>query len=193
MARIREFDPENLLAIAIQVFWEKGYADTSMRDIVKTSGIAHAGVYKAFGNKRALFIKCLQQYNIRAGDVLLRKLEKTDSDIADIHAFFKMVADGIENGKLVNGCLIGNTVNEFGSDSVDIINTANNFIQRMTCAFAGALSRSHDDGQLKKSKDVAALSQYLTTYFYGLMTMVRAGISPILIQQNIKFVMLNLL
>ena len=52
MPRVREFDPDVALEKAIQLFWHKGYAETSMRDLVAHTGVAHAGLYSAFGSKR---------------------------------------------------------------------------------------------------------------------------------------------
>ncbi len=48
MARTREFDPAELLQTAIRVFWEKGYADASVDEIVARSGVAKYGIYGAY-------------------------------------------------------------------------------------------------------------------------------------------------
>ena len=55
MARPREFDPKAALQSAINVFWEKGYCDASVNEVVKRSGVAKYGIYSAFGTKRELF------------------------------------------------------------------------------------------------------------------------------------------
>lgn len=177
MARDREFDPEDLLTAAVQTFWKQGYAETSMRDIVKTSGIAHAGIYNAFGNKRDLYIACMRRYNQRAGGLLLGNLNKPDSSLSDIHGFFEMIIGGIESGQLKNGCLMGNTVVEFGPDAKDIIGISRKFMDRMSKSFEGALERAQNQGEINRASDTEALAQYLTTCFYGLMTMVRSGAS----------------
>ena len=52
MARVREFDPKEALAKALDLFWRKGYAETTMRDVVAYTGVAHAGLYSAFGSKQ---------------------------------------------------------------------------------------------------------------------------------------------
>ena len=43
MARTREFDPEEALDKAVQLFWRKGYFDTSMDDLVKETGVSRYG------------------------------------------------------------------------------------------------------------------------------------------------------
>ena len=45
MPRLREFDPQTVLAEATQIFWRNGYADTSMEDIVSETGVSRYGLY----------------------------------------------------------------------------------------------------------------------------------------------------
>lgn len=55
MPRLREFDPQTVLAEATQIFWRNGYADTSMEDIVLETGVSRYGLYGTFGNKKELW------------------------------------------------------------------------------------------------------------------------------------------
>lgn len=54
MARPRQFDQVQLLEAAVQCFWDRGYAATSVQDLVRGSGVTAASLYNAFGDKRAL-------------------------------------------------------------------------------------------------------------------------------------------
>lgn len=62
MARPKAFAPDEVLLKAIQVFWSKGFAATSMEDLVQAMGINRASMYNAFGNKHALYMKALNAY-----------------------------------------------------------------------------------------------------------------------------------
>lgn len=62
MARLREFIPEERLVLARDLFWEKGFSATSMDDLVKATGLVRSSIYTTYGDKRALFILCLQNY-----------------------------------------------------------------------------------------------------------------------------------
>ena len=59
MVRTRSFDPSNALAKAVDLFSSKGYAETSMEDIVRATGVSRYGLYGTFGNKRELFEQAL--------------------------------------------------------------------------------------------------------------------------------------
>ena len=62
MGRHREFDPDEALDTALQVFRRKGYEGTSISDLTDAMGITRPSLYAAFGNKEDLFRKTLDLY-----------------------------------------------------------------------------------------------------------------------------------
>jgi AcrR family transcriptional regulator len=57
-----EFDHEEALEKALQVFWAHGYEGASMAELTEAMGINRPSIYAAFGNKEALFRKALGKY-----------------------------------------------------------------------------------------------------------------------------------
>jgi AcrR family transcriptional regulator len=62
MGRHREFNTEEALDAALLVFWRKGFDGTSLSDLTAATGVAAPGLYSAFGNKEAFFLKVLDRY-----------------------------------------------------------------------------------------------------------------------------------
>lgn len=62
MGRTREFDADAVLEVATRTFWRSGYESTSMSELVKRTGVAPKGLYAAYGNKEALFARCVDRY-----------------------------------------------------------------------------------------------------------------------------------
>lgn len=62
MSGKRAFDDEKALESAMGVFWKKGYAGASLAELTQTMGINKPSMYRAFGNKEALFLKATQRY-----------------------------------------------------------------------------------------------------------------------------------
>jgi AcrR family transcriptional regulator len=60
--RPREFDPEEALSAALQVFWTRGYEGASLAELTDAMGITKPSLYACFGNKEALFHKALDLY-----------------------------------------------------------------------------------------------------------------------------------
>jgi TetR/AcrR family transcriptional regulator, transcriptional repressor for nem operon len=65
MARPRSFDPDEVLDLARDVFWQKGFQGTSLDDITAATGLAKPSLYAAFGDKNALFLNVLDRYHAR--------------------------------------------------------------------------------------------------------------------------------
>ena len=62
MARTKEFDYEQKLDIALELFWTQGYHVTSINDLEKHLGINRSSIYPTYGDKKALLLKCLNKY-----------------------------------------------------------------------------------------------------------------------------------
>ncbi|WP_200934020.1 TetR/AcrR family transcriptional regulator [Microbacterium sp. Leaf320] len=62
MGRPRSFDREQALDTAMRVFWERGYAETSVADLTARLGISAPSLYAAFGDKRTLFEEAVARY-----------------------------------------------------------------------------------------------------------------------------------
>ena len=63
MGRPREFDPDQALARAVELFWEKGYEGASLGELTEVMGITRPSLYGTYGNKEELFRKALNFYD----------------------------------------------------------------------------------------------------------------------------------
>lgn len=62
LGRPRTFDEDDALMAAMNAFWTKGYAATSMKDLTAAMGISGPSIYSAFGDKRELYLKTIDRY-----------------------------------------------------------------------------------------------------------------------------------
>jgi AcrR family transcriptional regulator len=60
--RPRAYDPETALTQARAVFWDAGYAATSLDDLSAGMGMNRPSLYGAFGDKRALYRRTMEGY-----------------------------------------------------------------------------------------------------------------------------------
>ncbi|MFB2604650.1 helix-turn-helix domain-containing protein, partial [Rhizobium phaseoli] len=66
--RPREFDAEAALDTALRVFSERGYHAASISELTEAMGLAAGSVYKAFGDKRGIFLAAFDRYRaVRRG------------------------------------------------------------------------------------------------------------------------------
>ncbi|WP_462168901.1 TetR/AcrR family transcriptional regulator [Pseudoalteromonas lipolytica] len=60
--RTAEFDNDYVLRQAMLAFMEFGYAKTSMQKLTHVTGLHPGSLYGAFGNKKAIFLRAIEQY-----------------------------------------------------------------------------------------------------------------------------------
>jgi TetR/AcrR family transcriptional repressor of nem operon len=62
MARKKEFEYEEKLDVAVNLFWEQGYHVTSLSDLESRMKINRSSIYPTYGDKKELLLKCLDKY-----------------------------------------------------------------------------------------------------------------------------------
>jgi AcrR family transcriptional regulator len=62
MARPRNFSREGVLEKALPVFWKHGFADASLQELEKATGVNKSGLYSEFSGKEELFLESLRFY-----------------------------------------------------------------------------------------------------------------------------------
>lgn len=185
MARAREFSADIALEKAAQLFWQHGYANTSMRQLVKHTGVAHAGLYSEFGSKDDLFMCALRLYESRTFDSLFSQLEAPNASLKDIKKLFTFMSDASRHKHFQYGCFIANAAIEFGGKAGpihDVITHA--YLRQLTC-FEHALKNAQAKGQISAHVNLHSAACSFTALFYGCASLIRMGASKDIIQQSI--------
>lgn len=175
MARPREFDPKDVLQTAIELFWEKGYYDASVDEVVKRSGVAKYGIYGTFGTKRELFQKALTQYASDRHATIQSPIRQPDASLPEVLGFFKEVPRLTTQKNSRRGCLICNTGVELGLRDPEIGDFVKNFFRDTAKVLKTCLARAVEKGELAASTDVAALATFLATEFRTALMLAASG------------------
>src|SRR6202020_2543917 len=104
--RPREFDMDVALDQAIRVFCEQGYNATSIGDLMDAMGLASGSIYKAFRDKRAVFLAALDRHILLRKEQIAaaaRSSKPARERLRDVLAHFVEVSKGIEGRR---GCLV---------------------------------------------------------------------------------------
>lgn len=186
MPRHREFDPQDALQTAIELFWEKGYADSSVDELVQRSGVAKYGLYGTFGTKRELFRKALARYASDRQNDIQRPLRQPDASLAAIRAFFEGAPKLITGAKHPRGCLICNTGVELGSRDAEIRAIVKDFFRELAGVMERCLARAVARRELPETTDLASLAAYLVTEFRTALMLARSGHSRREIERHLE-------
>ena len=108
--RSREFDTEKVLDQAMNLFWEKGYENTSLKELMEVTGLHKGSLYAAFGSKEKLFIRSLERYGVNAR----KEFIKNECPLEYLKNFFSRLSNEGKSKKACRGCMIMNSNLEFG-------------------------------------------------------------------------------
>jgi len=76
-----EFDKQQALEAAMQVFWHKGYLGASLSDLTSSMGINKPSMYSTFGNKEKLFLQATEHYIETYAKIHLAYLSQPDKPL----------------------------------------------------------------------------------------------------------------
>ncbi|MEU6341963.1 TetR/AcrR family transcriptional regulator [Streptomyces sp. NPDC046977] len=166
MGRNREFDTDQAVDRAMDLFWRRGYAETSLQDLLKELSIGSGSLYSAFGSKEQLYARALERYCALQAGGLAEILEDATEIRPAVHRVLTdmVEADLTDPGR---GCLVVSAATERGDDpgTVDRVGAAMRMVES---ALAGALERAKSRGELSPDKNPVELARFLTTFVQGL-------------------------
>ncbi len=174
MARHKEFDRDEALHKAMEVFWSRGYEAASIQDLVEHMGINRQSLYDTFGDKHALFLQALDRYHEVESRKLFDLLDRPGSVKKALRQLFSFVIEGslCEEGR--RGCLMNNAMSELaGRCEATAEKTCRN-MEAVENAFYRALLRGKKDGELKGVREPRAVARFLYSSFQGLVLMAKA-------------------
>ena len=116
--RPRSFDPDAVLDKARAVFWNLGYAATSLDDLAAATGLNRPSLYAAFGDKHALYLAALERSRAEATAALGAALSSEAPLRAVLTAIFDRTVEIYRRGdEGQRGCfLIGTAVTQAVDD-----------------------------------------------------------------------------
>lgn len=110
MAGKKQFDVDIVLDAAMVQFWRAGYADTSLDDLSRTTGLNRSSLYSSFGDKESLYLRCLDRYAARYGSRYDHALSRASEEpLRAVRAFFEVTLERIADPDVPDGCLIAQT------------------------------------------------------------------------------------
>jgi AcrR family transcriptional regulator len=176
MGRHRQFDKGEALQAALSLFWKKGYEGTSFEDLTRATGVARPGLYSAFGNKEALFLKALDLYDNMYMGFLAEALRESRSA-----RVVETILRGSVEVQTMNadhpGCLGINGAMACSDDAESVRREINRRRAGTQLAVRLRLERAQCDGDLLASLDCSVLAAFVMAVSQGMAVQAKAGSS----------------
>ncbi len=104
--RPRQFDEKEALDAALHVFWAKGYDGATIDDLVEAMGIGRPSLYGAFGDKEALFARCLEHYGGTIGSKTMAAFHAAKDVHSAVRAFLRQAVVNFTGRDTPPGCIV---------------------------------------------------------------------------------------
>lgn len=168
--RPKQYDPDAALEAATRVFWQQGFAGTSVDDIAAAAGMNKPSLYAAFGGKARIFDACLDRYNERLSAELQRALNRGQGIKEDLAGFYQVALKRYNTNQLPLGCFTFSTTqtSNFQPELAEALNGLEALLEER-------IGRAIDDGELRSKHDLQTLVALTAAVFLSLSIRVKAG------------------
>jgi AcrR family transcriptional regulator len=172
--RTREFDADEALDRALEVFRARGYEGASLEELTVAMGINRPSLYAAFGNKEQLFRKALERYRTGPMSFLGEALSRPTAR-AVVEAVFAGFIDMQRRGSQDRGCLFVSGALACGPAGEPVRRELAEFRQAAVGDLRKRFARAVKEGDLPKGTDCATLARYIATVLNGLAVQAASG------------------
>src|ERR1700722_1743597 len=172
--RTRQFDVDEALDLALEVFWARGYEGATLPELTKAMGINRPSLYAAFGNKEQLFRKALDRYQTGPMSFLTEALKEPTARAAAeaiFSGFIRMQRNRVKG----RGCLIVAGALASGEGAETVRQELAQLRQSIVAVFRKRFERAVENGDLPKGADCPTLARYIATVLNGLAVQVASG------------------
>lgn len=172
MARPRSFDEDSALDAATARFWSHGFAGSSTRELGAAMGLGPASLYNAFGDKQALFARCLDRYldaNMRA------RIRRAETGFPPRQAIESFLAESVERSlKDPRGCLLVNSAVEIAPHDGATGALVAERLSELEGFFRRCIAAGQRDGTIQSGRDAGEAAALMLTVVMGLRVLARA-------------------
>ena len=168
MARTKEYDRDEVLDAATQIFWIKGFKGTSMSDLVAATGLNKHSMYQEFTSKEGLFRECIDNFFLKMGKEHHALLNREPLGLKNIEELFSIIIEHASSNEC-RGCMMVNTAIEKELVDQEAFEQVKKHLFGREEVFHSCLAASQANGEIAPEKDCRILAGFLMTFISGLM------------------------
>lgn len=177
MGRNRRFDEQDVLRSATEVFWQAGFAATSVEDVMQATGLGKGSLYGAFGDKRTLFHRVFDGYCAHVTAAFSHRLTAANLSAADrLRAMFDtVIASTAGPHGPPRACLLTKATAELAATDPDIAALARQTFTAMAEILRVEVAQAQTAGDVPPHLDARQTANHLLVVFRGIEALAEAG------------------
>lgn len=168
--RPRQFNPDDALKKALDLFWQLGYERAGMTELLQATGLARQSLYNTFTDKHTLYLKCLDLYVKSHLAEMERRLAAAGSSYDGLVEYVLAETKGSPWG-----CMVTNAATEFASSDDQVTSLVRRYWGDLERMVISALEKSIAEGDLPAGLPARRSAQMLCNALVGITVQRRAG------------------
>jgi TetR/AcrR family transcriptional regulator, copper-responsive repressor len=175
--RPRQYDPDQALEKAGESFWKRGYAATSLDDLVTATGMNRPSLYAAFGDKSDLYVKTLKRYLRQSRAKSLEILDDSPNLRVFLRRFYESALDIYRaGGDEARGCYSISTAPAQAVTDAAVREVLAGSIAGTDAFLSAVIGKARDRGEVPSNAEPAALAQLATATLHTIAVRSRVGV-----------------
>lgn len=173
--RPREFDVDHALDKAIAHFSEYGFHGTSIADLNTALALTSGSIYKAWGDKRGLFLATLDHYIARRAEAVQEALAGSASGREKVDALLNHYAHLSSDRLGRTGCLVIETAVELSVTDAEIATRIAAQHLQNESRLRRLINEGQQDGSIRATLDAAVTARLLLAILQGMRVLGKSG------------------
>lgn len=173
--RPREFAVEHVLDKAIVVFSELGYHATSMARLTQALDITEGSIYKAFKDKRGIFLAAFERYVNQRSERMARELAGARTGRECVEAILSLYAEYSHGTAGRRGCLVVGSAVDLASSDADMAKRVSSVLKLHEKRVVDAIRRGQEDGSISSRLDAESTGRVLLCIVQGMRVLGKTG------------------
>jgi TetR/AcrR family transcriptional regulator, copper-responsive repressor len=174
--RPRAFDPDEVLERALELLWTDGFEATSLDHLAAATRVARPSLAAAFGDKEAIYVKALERFSLRMGQLFQRAFGAERPLRDALRQFYFKSLDVYFSGQSgPRGCLAFCTAPTPATGHPAIQAALAAMIAELDAAFEGVFRAARGRGELSASADAKLMATLASATLQSIAIRARAG------------------
>jgi AcrR family transcriptional regulator len=163
------------LDAALVVFRERGYHAASLSDLGAAMKLTAGSIYKAFSDKRAIFLACLERYLDVRRTLLQQALDAEGNGLEKVRAMLRFYAESSHDVEGRRGCLVVGGAVELATFDAEMAARVTMALRNVETLLQALIRLGQSDGSIPCAVDADASARALLCMVQGFRVVGKAG------------------
>ena len=173
MGRLKRFDPTTVLEQTLALFWSRGFAASSVRQLEEVTDLHPGSLYHQFQSKEGLYLAVLRHYIDHKLTLRLHNSLATNPPLDGLRRFFTSGYRNPKDEQYQNCCFLACATTELHLLPIEAKELINTGLEKIEQALDLQLQKAQQKAMLQKDINTRKTAQELVVFFLGLQLKAR--------------------